>query len=277
MCAPARYRGVVVAVDPQRLDASALAVGAALGAALGRCELLSVAPLGARTELIAAHLARAAHRCGTGDVQGVVVQSDDPASAIIEHVGDDRLLVMGCGATHPMRLPNAGDVGRNILGTTSQPVLVVGPGVSTTFDPHAPLIVCAGEDRPPPLVVTAVERWLGSFDNSDTWVTRVVPTSTDVGRCGARTAEHWTEMLRHNDVPAQVRILHGGDPTEWLNDFVAQLPNGVYVASSSRYTDRRRHLHSTTRDLIRRSRHPVLVVPIRAHNAAEVARRMSES
>ena len=243
----------------------------------GRCELLSVAPLGARTELINAHLARAAHLCGTGDVQGVVVQSDDPSTAIIEHVGDDRLLVIGCGATHPMAVAQTwATSGAAFSGRQANRYSSSDPGCRPRSTPRPAHRVCG---RGP---TAAPRRDRGRTLAGQFRQHRHVghPSRPDQHRCrslGARTAEHWTEMLRHNDVSAQVRILHGGDPTQWLNDFVAQLPNGVYVASSSRYTDRRRHLHSTTRDLIRRSRHPVLVVPIRAQEAAQVARRMSES
>jgi nucleotide-binding universal stress UspA family protein len=260
----AKYTGVVVAVDPVRIDAAALAVGTTLGAALGDIELMTVVPLGGHVAESHAALEQAAQRSGVSAIACTVLERDDAPGTLIEHAGDDRLLVIGCRPTHPMWLPALGDVGRRVLAAATHPVLVVGPAVTSQFDRSASLIVCAHRGRPSALTLDAVERWVHTFGSEQTWVADVIPTSIDIGGDGAATVRTWVDALAERNLVGRDRTLNGGDPVEWLEDFAADFTAAVYVTASDRYTDGRRHLRSTTRDLIRRGRHPVLVVPDRS-------------
>jgi nucleotide-binding universal stress UspA family protein len=260
----AKYAGVVVAVDPVRIDAAALAVGTTLGTAIGNLELVTVVPVGGPVVESHAALAQAALISGVSTVKRSVVEWDDAPTALFEQAGVDRLLVIGCRATHPLWLPALGDVGRSVLAVATQPVLVVGPGVTVEFEPTAPLIVCAHRGKPSPMTLDAVERWLHTFGSEETWVAGVIPTSIDIRGEGAATVRTWADALLERHVVGRQRTLNGGDPVEWLVDFAGDFTSAIYVTTSDRYTDGRRHLRSTTRDLIRRGRHPVLVVPNRS-------------
>ena len=260
----AKYTGVVVAVDPDRIDAAALAVGTTLGTAVGSIELVTVVPVGGPVVESNAALEQASLISGVPNIKFSVVEWDDPPTALFEQAGVDRLLVIGCRATHPLWLPALGDVGRSVLAAATQPVLVVGPGVTVDFEPTAPLIVCAHRGKPSTLTLDAVEMWLHTFGSQETWVAGVIPTSIDIRGDGAATVRTWADKLAERHVMGRQRTLHGGDPVEWLEDFTANLASAIYVTASDRYTDGRRHLRSTTRDLIRRGRHPVLVVPNRS-------------
>jgi hypothetical protein len=259
----AKYTGVVIAVDPARTDPAALAVGVALGAALGETELVTVST-GESAAAGRVALEQAAATSGLTHVRISLLVQDDAPLALLDHAGADRLLVIGCRAAHPMRLPGLGDVGRSVLAEATRPVLVVGPSVTAELESTAQIVVCAHGDRPSPATLDAVERWVHSFGSEQTWVAGVIPTSTDVTGDGAVTVGTWADALAERHVVARQQILNGGDPVGWLEHFAGDLTNAVYVASSDRYTDGRRHLHSTTRDLIRRGRHPVLVVPHRS-------------
>jgi hypothetical protein len=50
-------------------------------------------------------------------------------------------------------------------------------------------------------------------------------------------------------------VLYGGDPVFWLEDFADEVGSAVYVAT---------RWSSTTRRLVHRTTHPVLVLPDRA-------------
>ncbi len=63
------------------------------------------------------------------------------------------------------------------------------------------------------------------------------------------------------DVVPDSTVLHGGDAVESLEQFAEGVADPVYLAVSARWTDARFHRHSVTRNLVRRSTTPVLVVP----------------
>jgi nucleotide-binding universal stress UspA family protein len=260
----AKYTGVVVAVDPVRIDAAALAVGTALGTALGNIEIVTVIPVGDPVVTSTAAVEQAALISGVSAIGCAVIERDDAPRALVERAGNDRLLVIGCRPTHPLRLPALGDVGRSVLAAAGNPVLVVGPRVTVKFEPTAPLILCAHRGRPSAFTLDAVERWVQTFGSEQTWIAGVVPTSIDVGGDGAATVRTWADALAERHVVGRQRTLNGGDPVEWLEEFAAGFSSAVYVTASDRYTDGKRHLRSTTRDLIRGGRHPVLVVPTRS-------------
>ena len=68
-------------------------------------------------------------------------------------------------------------------------------------------------------------------------------------------------MLADLGVTANWDVLHGGEPDVWLGDFADRVTDAIFVTTSVRWTDGHLHRHSTTRRLVQRSAHPVLVVP----------------
>jgi hypothetical protein len=69
----------------------------------------------------------------------------------------------------------------------------------------------------------------------------------------------WAHALDARGLPASHVVVHDGGAAVGVD----RLSSGVLVATSRRDSDGHRHLHITTRDLIHRGRHPVLVVPDR--------------
>ena len=172
------------------------------------------------------------------------------------------LLVIGSTGRHPLTRPSDRHLARNVLAHTDQPTLVVGPHADPLFQPHpGTLVVCVNTSDPYPTTIAAVDRWRRTFASDPPWIVEVVATTDDPAAHGDRDVHRWATALESLQVPATTRVLHGGDPVEWLDEFASRLPNPAFVTTSRRYSDPRRHLHSVTGDLIRRSHHPVLVVP----------------
>ena len=172
------------------------------------------------------------------------------------------LLVIGSTGRHPLTRPSDRHLARNVLAHTDQPTLIVGPHADPLFQPHpGTLVVCVDTPDPYPTTIAAVDRWRRTFASDPPWIVEVVATTDDPADHGERNVHRWATALESLQVPATTRVLHGGDPVEWLDDFASRLPNPAFVTTSRRYSDPRRHLHSVTGDLIRRSHHPVLVVP----------------
>ena len=169
---------------------------------------------------------------------------------------------MGSTGRRPLTRPSDRHLARHVLARSDQPTLVVGPHADPAFGPHpGTLVVCVKTTDPYRPTIEAVDRWGRTFSPDPPWIVEVVATTVDPAAHGERDVHRWATALEDLQVAAATRVLHGGDPVEWLDEFAASVPNPVYVTTSRRYSDPRRHLHSVSGDLIRRSHHPVLVVP----------------
>ena len=90
------------------------------------------------------------------------------------------------------------------------------------------------------------------------------PPPTWPKRRAAANLRPYVELLAGAGVRASSRVIQGGEPGFWLEDFAEHIADPILVATSARWTDGQRHWHSETRELVRQSTHPVLVVPAAA-------------
>ena len=256
-------------MDASGESAPAIPIAAALGAAVGSWELLTVAPDDDdQPGLHAKDLTDPDDRLTP---RRTTLRGSDIAAAIVHHIASQpqALLVIGSTGRHPLARPSDRHVARNVLAHTDQPTLVVGPHADPLFQPHpGTLVVCVNTADPFPTTIAALDRWRRTFASDPPWIVEAVATTDDPAAQGDRNVHRWATALEKLQVPATTRVLHGGDPVEWLDDFASRLPNPAFVTTSRRYSDPRPHLHSVTGDLIHRSHHPVLVVPDRSSSRA---------
>ena len=255
------YERIVVATDAHGDNALAISIAAALGVAVGAWELLTIA-----TDHVEQDCRRLEDLTAHDGLKPTctTIRASHIASAIVHHMASQpqALLVISSTGRRALTRPSDRHPARNVLAHTDQPTLVVGPHADSLFQPPpATLVVCVNTSDPYPTTIAAVDRWRSTFSSDPPWIVEVVATVDDQAAHGHRDVQRWATVLEGLQVPAKTRVLHGGDPVEWLDEFAARLPNPVYVATSRHYSDPRRHLHSVTGDLIRRSHHPVLVVP----------------
>ena len=112
--------------------------------------------------------------------------------------------------------------------------------------------------------VPAVARWVATFGGAETWVTEVIPTApagTGLGGNSSEHVRHFAQLLADAGVDASWGMLCGDEPVMRLEEFGTRLRDPIFVATSVRWTDGRVHWRSATRQLVRRSSRPVLVVP----------------
>ena len=258
------YERIVVATDTTR-PATAVTIASALAADVGALELVTVTPPGPPLDVDRIALQRIAIQHGWLPAACTVLRGRDVAAALLRHLARRRaaLLVIGSSGHHPLTRPDGGPVTRQLLADSPDPILVVGPNVSSRFHAHPGKLVLA-VDRPDPVPATldAVEHWVHTFGSGRTWIIAVVGLTDDGG--ADRAISRWVDALHQRDLPVSPQILHG-PVIECVDGFAAGVRNAVVVTTSRRYSDGRRHLHSTTRDLIHRGRHAVLVVPDHLH------------
>ena len=197
-----------------------------------------------------------------------VLHGDDVAGVLVDHVRGRHgsLLVMATSAKRPLVGRLGGSVSTRVLALTDRPVLLVGPMVSPRLRIARPtLVVGVGPMEHAGVAVSTIASWTQTFPGDDPWVVEVVETAAgpaDPAAVGA--AAHlrpYVELLAGAGVRASSRVLQGGEPGFLLEDFAEHIADPVLVATSARWTDGQLHWHSETRELVRQSTHPVLVVP----------------
>ena len=173
---------------------------------------------------------------------------------------------MATSAKRPLVGRLGGSVSTRVLGLTDRPVLLVGPMVSPRLRITRPtLVIGVG-----PIGTCRRRRVDDCFLDAD------VPGRRPVGRRGRPDRRRASRLGRHGRGGARqvVRraarrrrsagVLAGASRRRtglWVEDFAGQIADAVLVATSARWTDAQRHWHSETRELVRHSAHPVLVVP----------------
>lgn len=268
------FTSIVVALDLQEAgDRAALPVACSV-AALGDVpvELLMVTSSNRPADHDAFELRRRASAHGWPVDSFSVIDSDDVARAVVDHVQgrDNALLVMASSATAPLSRPLRRSTSGAVIGEIERPVLLVGPHVPADFELRLPtLIACIDTTDTSDAAVPAIAAWMRTFRSSEPWIAQVVakpvsrPEAADLTGCAH--ARHYAGLLAAQGVEASWELVHGGDAVTSLVKFADDVTDPVLVATSTRWTCGRRH--SVTRQLVRRSTWPVLVVPLKCHRA----------
>jgi nucleotide-binding universal stress UspA family protein len=265
---PAGFTSIVVALDLEANGDRALPVARGL-AELGGIpvELLTVSSPHVAEDVDVFELERRAADNGWPDNCYTIAHDNHPGRAIVDFVRghNNALLVMATSAKPPLAGHLFGNVVEEVLGAIDQPVLLVGPNVPTSHGVRRPtLVACVDHTDVAAASVPAIARWVGTFGGAETWVTEVIPTSGVASAPGGSASghvRHIAQLLADVDVSASWGVLHGDEPDIQLEEFGDQMSDPVFVATSVRWTDGRPHWHSTTRQLVRGSTRPVLVVP----------------
>ena len=185
----------------------------------------------------------------------IVLHGDDVARVLVDHVRgrDGSLLVMATSAKRPLVGRLGGNVSTRVLALTDRPVLLVGPMVSPRLRIARPtLVVGVGPMEHAGVAVSTIASWTHTFPGDDPWVVEVVPTATDLAEGGAAAnLRPYVELLAGAGVRASSRVIHGGEPGFWLEDFAEHIADPILVATSARWTDGQRHWHSESRELVR--------------------------
>ena len=261
------FNTIVVAVDVASCRNRAIPLAASL-ARLGSVpvEVVSVSP--GRSRGVHEELARRAAAEGMAASSCAVLDDDDIAGVIIERVSDrGALLVLETSAKGLMSEHLRGSVSSRVLSELLDPVLLIGPSVPDTIRlGHPTLVDCTDRSQDSCAAIPVVASWMRTFGGGRPWVVEVRPTSawpqgTVEDSVDSEHVQAIAARLRGEGVDASTRVLHGGDPTEWLLQFVAGVDDALPVSTSSRWAGGRSHWYSTTRRLVQRSRRPVLVVP----------------
>jgi hypothetical protein len=157
-----------------------------------------------------------------------------------------------------------------------KPVLLVGPNVPATCILNTPtLVACVDSTDTADTALPVIADWVRTFGGGR-------PRCAEVIATGARdwSDVHTTSRLRHYaarlteyGVDASWKVLHGGDPMAWLEDFAEGVDEAVLVAATADCTDWDTHWYSATRWLVQTTTRPVFVVPARraATRASEAA------
>jgi nucleotide-binding universal stress UspA family protein len=259
------FNSVVIAADVDGGRVRAVPVGASL-ADLGRLpvKLLTVVSQASGSDDPA--LAQMAE-LGVRDVLRVV--HHDVATAIVENARSrqDVVLVMATNAKSLVSQQLRGSVSAAVLQQLRHPVLLVGPAAPEPPRLGSPtLVVCTDRSQDSSAALPVVESWQRTFGGSTPWIVEVMPTAAWPAGTTDDAADHehidaLAAVLADHGIDAATRVLHGGDPVEWLLEFGATVDDAVFVATSTRWAGSRSHWYSTTRRLVARSPRPVLVVP----------------
>ena len=263
------FTSLVVALDLEATGDRALPVVRALSRLADvAVELVTVSSPRVAEDIDSFELGRRATASGWPAHAYTVLHGDDVARVLVDHVRgrDGSLLVMATSAKRPLVGRLGGNVSTRVLALTDRPVLLVGPMVSPRLRIVRPtLVVGVGPMEHAGVAVSTIASWTQTFPGDDPWVVEVVPTATDLAEAAeggaAANLRPYVELLAGAGVRASSRVLQGGEPGFWLEDFAEHIADPILVATSARWTDGQRHWHSETRELVRQSTHPVLVVP----------------
>ena len=262
----AGFTSIVVALDLESGGDHALPVARALAEQGGvPVELLTVSSPNIDEDIDVFELTQRLRANGWRDDSYLIVHDNHPAQAIAEMIKrrSHALLVMAARASRAGHM--RGSVVDDVLEAVDQPVLLVGPQVQLSGSLQKPtLVICTDSTNASVTAVPVVARWVATFGATDTWVTEVVPirtAGTSNGDSSSEHVRHFARRLAEVGVESSWGLLHGDEPDVRLEEFGTRLRDPIFVCTSGRWTDGRLHWHSTTRQLVRRSTRPVLVVP----------------
>ncbi|MBA3288174.1 MAG: pyridoxamine 5'-phosphate oxidase family protein, partial [Acidimicrobiia bacterium] len=181
---------------------------------------------------------------------------------------------MATAARSPLTGRIVHSVPAEVLGLIDGPVLLVGPRVPADVEIGCPtLVVCVDPRDVGDTAVPVITAWTNTFRSAQPRIAEVFSTvaspANNAAAADPSQAQRYATLLGAEGVTASATRLVGADPDVWLQDFADQITEPIFVATSVRWTDGQRHLHSTTQRLVRRSFGPVLVVPGRRSRTAE--------
>jgi nucleotide-binding universal stress UspA family protein len=194
-----------------------------------------------------------------------VVHDVDVTRGLLQHAArhDNPLLVMATTARQPWSSSMFGSVPYDVLRDTDRPVLLVGPGVPSSYSPaRTTLVACLDAGERAERAVAPVLAWQRTFDAHAPSLAEVIG-ALEPRTAAQRRLDSFAGLLAAQGIHPQVEVLAGDDPVAALEAHADRFEGPVFVATSARYTDGRLHWHSTTRDLLHRASRPVLVVPAR--------------
>jgi nucleotide-binding universal stress UspA family protein len=201
----------------------------------------------------------------------VVVHGDDPAMAIVEHARQRQ------GALLAMSTHVRGVLGEQLFGSVSEavlthhtgPVLLFGPAFEAVDAETPPTLIAALDERQASeAVLDVVEAWSGAFGGGPPWLVEAMEpvglsASSGVALVESTHVRRLAQVLAGRGLHAQWEVLHGRHAADSIIEFAERTGDAVIALASERWTDpEHRHLISVTRAVARRSRCPVLVVPV---------------
>jgi nucleotide-binding universal stress UspA family protein len=264
------FNSIIVAFDLASSARRALPVARSL-AGLGNLpiELMTVSPPPRPLEEMDTYeLERLAGESCMSPRCCVIEHDDDAGLAIARHVNNSEgsLLVLATSATAPGRRHFLGTLTESVLARVDKPVLLVGPNVPATCRLNTPtLVACVDSTDTADAALPVVADWVRTFGGGRPCCAEVIATAagdwSDV-RAASRLRDYAVRLTEYR-IDASWKVLHGGDPMAWLEEFAETVNEAVLVVSSADWTDWDTHWHSAIRCLLHTTARPVLVVPPR--------------
>lgn len=259
---------ILVPLDFGAYADRALPVAGALARKLGvALDILVVTSKGIDPR-IDQHEARWHARSAGCDLNAVELRTDeDVVEGILGAARSPRTLL--CLSTHaPGVVADLAmhSTGEQVLSRATHPVLAIGP--RTVIDPPPcakGIVCCVGDDRTQARRLLSVTADWATDLVCDPWLVHVADTPTDRPADGLpdrALLEELTDELLEHGVAATWQVVAESDAATGILRFASTLPDHVVImASHGRVGLRRLALASVTLDVVRRSPHPVLVVP----------------
>ena len=262
----AGFTSIVVALDLESGGDHALPVARVLAEQGGvPVELLTVSSPNVDEDIDVFELTQRLRENGWPDDSYLIVHDNHPAQAIVDVIEAPQPPCSSWPLERHCAGPLRGSVVDEVLAAIDQPVLLVGPHVPALGDVaaadtcrlHRPYRRSGhGRSGGRPLGRhVRRHRHLGHRGGPD----RTAGTSP--GDSSSEHVRHFARLLAEVGVESSWGVLHGDEPDVRLEEFGTRLRDPIFVSTSGRWTDGRLHWHSTTRQLVRRSTRPVLVVP----------------
>jgi nucleotide-binding universal stress UspA family protein len=216
------------------------------------------------------HEARWHARAAGCDLNAVELRTDDDvADGILAAAGSPATLL--CLATHARGAVAdlaVRSTGERVIRRAAHPVLAVGP--RTVIDPPPcanEIVCCVGDDQAQARRLLSVTAAWAIHLVCDPWLVHVADTPTDGPGDGSpdrAVLDELTHELLEHGMAATWHVVADADTTAGILRFASTLSDPVLImASHGRAGLRRLALGSVTLDVVRRSPHPVLVVPAR--------------
>ena len=263
------FSSILVAVDLSTAADRALPLAGALArhGALP-IELLTVVPPGT-TGVRPEELDERVRQLGLGSHRSLVVEDDDPATAIADHVRgrDGALLVMATTAKSALDETHGGSVSEHVLSASGQPVLLVGPRVDVDRPRSTlSLVVAVDASDLAAAALPVIVSWVRAFGAGPVTAVQVIPLVPAIAEQAGPALEathvrRYAERLGELGVAAGGAVVHGGDPVAGLIEAAGAVADPVLVVTAEPWADAGTHWRSTSRKLAYRSTGPVLVVP----------------
>ena len=263
------FSSVLVAFDLGTAADRALPVAGAL-AGLGGLpiELLTVVSPGT-TGVLPETLDERVRPFGFGRHRSLVVEDDDPGTAIAEHLRsrDGVLLVMATTAGAALDQSHGGSVSEHVLSASGQPVLLVGPNVAVDRPRSTPsLVVAVDASDLAAAALPVIVSWVRTFGAGSVTAVQVIPLVPAIAEQAGPALEaahvrQYVATLGEFGVAAEGAVVHSGDPAAGLIEAAGRVAAPVLVVTAEPWPDAGTHWRGTSRKLALRSTGPVLVVP----------------